>query len=123
MANEYEKENGAFVKPGGWKPLYAYEEGDRVFHNGIEYEYIDGKMQPVATPKMRKRIFGKLFRNLIDIVIYAALLFPLILLAFPSLSVAAYAGTSLILGFFAAEINNIERVIRELFKRDKEDEQ
>ncbi len=120
MADEYEMGNGAFVKPGDWKPLCAYEEGDRVIRNGIEYECIDGKMQPVAAPKMRKRIFGKLFRNLIDIVIYAMLLFPLILLAFPSLSAAAYAGASLILGFFAAEINNIERVIRELFKREKE---
>ena len=42
-------------------------------------------------------------------------------IANPTLSTREYVGYALILGFFAGIINNIERVLRELFEKHKEE--
>jgi hypothetical protein len=102
---------------GDWKTVgTTYKKGDRVVWDGVELECKGGYELPSDTPKRRKMLFIKFCRNILDILIYAAVLLPLVLLDFPSLSIAEYAGRAIILGFFAAEINNIERVVRELFK-------
>lgn len=63
----------------------------------------------------------KFLDNMLSIAIYT-LLFGLILLyAEPSLSDRQLVGYSMILGFFAGLINNIERVLRELFNNKQEE--
>lgn len=62
----------------------------------------------------------KFLDNLLSIIIYAIIFIALLLYAEPALSGRQVIGYSLILGFFAGLINNIERVLRELFKNKEE---
>ena len=54
--------------------------------------------------------------NAFSMALYTLVFLVLLFCAEPSLSGRQYIGYSLILGFFAGLINNIERVLRELFK-------
>lgn len=62
----------------------------------------------------------KFLDNLLSIIIYAIIFIAILLYAEPALSGHQIIGYSLILGFFAGLINNIERVLRELFKNKEE---
>ena len=62
----------------------------------------------------------KFLDNLMSIIIYAVIFFWIILCTEPTLQDRQIIGYSLILGFFAGLINNLERVLREIFK-NKED--
>ena len=59
----------------------------------------------------------KFLDNLMSIVIYGVVFMVLLLYADSSLSVRQIISYSLILGFFAGMINNVERVLRELFDK------
>ena len=63
--------------------------------------------------------FIKFMENMAGICIYALIFCFLLGIACPSMSVREYIGYSYILGFFAGAINNIERVLRELFDKEQ----
>lgn len=63
----------------------------------------------------------KLLDNLMSIFIYGVIFMVLLLYADSSLSGRQIVSYSLILGFFAGLINNIERVLRELFDKNNKD--
>lgn len=58
----------------------------------------------------------KFLENIVGIIIYGLIFFVFIFIAHPDLTFGQYVGYSLILGFFAGIINNLERVMRELHK-------
>lgn len=64
----------------------------------------------------------KLLDNLMSIFIYGVIFMVLLLYADSSLSGRQIVSYSLILGFFAGLINNIERVLRELFDKNNKDQ-
>lgn len=66
------------------------------------------------------KIINKFLDNAFSILFYTMLFCLLLLLCMPELSGRHIVGISVILGFFAGIINNIERVLRELFDK-KED--
>jgi hypothetical protein len=55
--------------------------------------------------------------NVFSIVIYTLIFVVFLGYAEPDMSCRQVVGYSLILGFFAGSINNIERVLRELFDK------
>lgn len=59
----------------------------------------------------------KFLDNLTSIIIYSVVFMVLLLYADSSLSGRQIISYSLILGFFAGMINNVERVLRELFDK------
>lgn len=63
------------------------------------------------------KVIGKFLENAIGILVYALVFLFFLFIAIPKLSAREYIGYSLILGFFAGMINNIERVLRELFDK------
>jgi hypothetical protein len=62
----------------------------------------------------------KFLDNMLSIIIYTVVFIIILLYAEPALTGRQIIGYSLILGFFAGLINNIERVLRELFKNKEE---
>ena len=62
----------------------------------------------------------KFLDNMLSIIIYTVVFMVILLYAEPALTDRQIIGYSLILGFFAGLINNIERVLRELFKNKEE---
>ena len=62
----------------------------------------------------------KFLENMAGICIYALIFCFLLGIACPDMSTREYIGYSFILGFFAGAINNIERVLRELFDKQQE---
>lgn len=62
----------------------------------------------------------KFLDNMLSIIIYTVVFIVILLYAEPALTSRQIIGYSLILGFFAGLINNIERMIRELFKNKDE---
>lgn len=65
------------------------------------------------------KAIAKFLENVLGILVYAIVFILFLGIANPTLSAREYIGYALILGFFAGMINNIERVLRELF--DKKD--
>lgn len=63
----------------------------------------------------------KFLENVIGILVYTVLFIVFIGITNNTLTIREYIGYALILGFFAGMINNIERVLRELFDKRKED--
>ncbi len=59
----------------------------------------------------------KFLDNMMSIIVYSIVFIALLSYAEPSMSGRQIIGYSLILGFFAGLINNIERVLRELFEK------
>lgn len=70
--------------------------------------------------KIMKAII-KFLENVMGICIYTVLFIFFIGMANNTLTTREYIGYALILGFFAGMINNIERVLRELFDKRKEE--
>ena len=64
---------------------------------------------------------NKFLGNVLGILIYTLMFILFLGIANPTLSTREYVGYALILGFFAGIINNIERVLRELFEKHKEE--
>ncbi len=67
------------------------------------------------------KAISKFLENVLGILVYTLVFILFIGIANPTLSTREYVGYALILGFFAGMINNIERVLRELFNKRKED--
>lgn len=101
-----QKENE--IPQGEWQPVDQYKEGD--------YMVLSNKPQR----RSLDRIFMRFLDNAIGLFLYAAIFCLLLGIALPTLSTREYVGYSLILGFFAGLLNNLERVLRELFEK-KED--
>ena len=107
---------------GEWKPAEVYKEGDRVTHGGIEYECHDGKSESAAKPHKDSRTdkFIRSMERLASWMLYSMIFCILLGVAGLELSTREAVAYSLILGLITGSINNLERVIRELFSK-KED--
>lgn len=92
-----------------WQPVDQYKEGD--------YVVLQNKPQR----RLLDKIFMRFLDNAIVFFLYAAIFCLLLGIALPTLSTREYIGYSLILGFFAGLLNNVERVLRELFEKKKVD--
>lgn len=101
-----QKENE--IPQGEWQPIDQYKEGD--------YVVLQNKPQR----RSLNRMFTRFLENAIVFLLYAAIFCLLLGTALPTLSTREYVGYSLIFGFFAGLLNNLERVLRELFEK-KED--
>lgn len=105
-------DNGDAVQPEGempqgeWQSVGQYEEGD--------YVVLQNKPQR----RLLDRIFMRFLDNAIVFFLYAVTFCLLLGIALPTLSTREYIGYSLILGFFAGLLNNLERVMRELFEKE-----
>lgn len=99
-----QKENE--IPQGEWQPVDQYKEGDYVV------------LQDKPQRRSLNRMFTRFLENAIVFLLYAAIFCLLLGIALPTLSTREYVGYSLILGFFAGLLNNIERVMRELFKKE-----
>ena len=88
-----------------WQPADQYKEGD--------YVVLQNKPQRRSLDK----IFMRFLENAIVFFLYAAIFCLLLGIALPTLSTREYIGYSLILAFFAGLLNNLERVLRELFEK------
>lgn len=99
-----QKENE--MPQGEWQPVYQYKEGDCIA--------LPNKPQR----RLLDRIFMRFCVNAGVLLSYAAIFCLLLGIALPTLSTREYIGYSLILAFFAGLLNNIERVMRELFKKE-----
>ena len=64
-------------------------------------------------------MFTRFLENAMVFFLYAAIFCLLLGIALPTLSTREYIGYSLILAFFAGLLNNLERVLRELFEKEK----
>lgn len=89
-----------------WQPVYQHKEGD--------YVVLQNKPQR----RSLNRKFTRFLENAIVFLLYTAIFCLLLGIALPTLSTREYVCYSLILGFFAGLLNNIERVMRELFKKE-----
>lgn len=104
---------------GEWQPCKAYQNGDRSDYNGSRYE-CQGEFKPTD-------ILGKVswkdgavrtIDRLISWMLYSMMFCFLFGVAGLDLSVREIIAYSLMLGLVVGSINNIERVIRELFKKE-----
>lgn len=98
-----QKENE--MPQGEWQPVDQYKEGD--------YMVLQNKPQR----RSLNRMFTRFLENAIVFFLYAAIFCLLLGIALPTLSTREYIGYSLILAFFAGLLNNLERVLRELFEK------
>lgn len=104
------------VGQGEWQPVKDHKEGDRVNYNGSQYE-CQGEFKPTDIPE-KASWKDRTLERLISWMIYSAtfcFLFGVAGLELPAREIIAY---SLMLGLVAGSINNIERVMRELFKKE-----
>lgn len=101
-----QKENE--IPQGEWQPVDQYKDGDFIA--------LPNKPQR----RLLDRIFMRFLDNAIVFFLYTAIFCLFLGIALPTLSTREYIGYSLILAFFAGLLNNIERVMRELFEK-KED--
>jgi len=102
---------------GEWKPTEVYKEGGRVTHGGIEYECHDCKSKPADKPHKESWTdkFMRLLDRLMSWMLYSLTFLILIGVAGLQLSTRETVAYSLMLGLITGSINNLERVIRELF--------
>jgi len=102
---------------GEWEPTEVYKEGDRVTHGGIEYECHDGKSESAAMPQKNSWAdkFMRSMDRLMSWLLYSMTFCILIEVAGLQLSTREAVAYSLMLGLITGSINNLERVIRELF--------
>lgn len=107
---------------GEWEPTEVYKEGDRVTHGGIEYECHDDKSESAAMPHKNSWAdkFIRSMDRLMSWMLYSIIFCFLLGVAGLQLSTRETVAYSLMLGLITGSINNLERVIRELFGK-KED--
>lgn len=101
---------------GEWQPCKAYQNGDRSDYNGSQYE-CQGEFKPTDISE-KASWKDRTLERLISWMIYSAtfcFLFGVAGLELPAREIIAY---SLMLGLVAGSINNIEWVMRELFKKE-----
>lgn len=121
LGNEGEAKTTDKIHPSDWQPADSYSDGEHVMHDGVEYEFrqctsADGKHKARA-----RQALLRLADRMTLWIIYSLLFCLLFGLAGWLHTARELIALSLALGFFAGSINNIERVLRELFEKKKED--
>ena len=121
LGNEGETKTTDKIHPSDWQPADSHSDGEHVVHNGVEYEFrqctsVDGKHKARA-PQALLRLADRMA----SWVVYSLLFCLLFCLAGWQCTTRELIALSLALGLFAGSINNIERVLRELFERGKKE--
>lgn len=122
LGNEGKTKTTDKIHPSDWQPADPYSEDEHVVHDGVKYEFrqctsADGKHKARA-PQALLRLADRMA----SWVIYSLLFCLLFGLADWQYTTHELIALSLALGFFAGSINNIERVLRELFEKKKEED-
>lgn len=104
---------------GEWQPCKAYQNGDRVNCNGVNYE-CQGEFKPtdISEKASWKDNAVRTIDRLISWMLYSMTFCFLFVVAGQDLSVREIISYSLMFGLVVGSINNIERVMRELFKKE-----
>lgn len=102
---------------GEWQPTKVYKNGDRSNYNGSQYE-CQGEFKPteISEKVSWKDSAIRTIERLISWLIYSVTFCFLFVMAELELSAREIIAYSLMLGLVVGSINNIERVMRELFK-------
>jgi len=105
---------------GEWQPCKAYQNGDRVNCNGVHYE-CQGEFKPtdISEKASWKDNAVRTIERLISWMLYSMTFCFLFGVAGLDLSTREIIAYSLILGLVVGSINNIERVMRELFRKEE----
>jgi hypothetical protein len=104
---------------GEWQPCKAYQNGDRSDYNGSQYE-CQGEFKPtdISEKASWKDNAVRTIDRLISWMLYSMTFCFLLGVAGLDLSAREIIAYSLMLGLVVGSINNIERVMRELFKKE-----
>ena len=104
---------------GEWQPTKVYKNGDRVNCNGVHYE-CQGEFKPtdISGKVSWKDNAVRTIDRLISWMLYSMTFCFLLGVAGLDLSEREIIAYSLMLGLVTGSINNIERVMRELFKKE-----
>ena len=104
---------------GEWQPTKVYKNGDRVNCNGANYE-CQGEFKPtdISEKASWKDSAVRTIDPLISWMLYSMTFCFLFVVAGLDLSAREIIAYSLMLGLVVGSINNIERVIRDLFKKE-----
>lgn len=104
---------------GEWQPTKVYKNGDRVNCNGVNYE-CQGEFKPtdISGKVSWKDGAVRTIDRMISWMLYSMTFCFLFGVAGLDLSVRENIAYSLMLGLVVGSINNIERVMRELFRKE-----
>ena len=104
---------------GEWQPTKVYKNGDRVNCNGVHYE-CQGEFKPtdISGKVSWKDNAVRTIDRLISWMLYSMTFCFLLGVAGLDSSAREIIAYSLMLGLVVGSINNIERVMRELFKKE-----
>ena len=104
---------------GEWQPTEVYKNGDRVNCNGAHYE-CQGEFKPtdISGKVSWKDCAVRTIDRLISWMLYSMTFCFLFVVAGLELSAREIIAYSLMLGLVVGSINNIERVMMELFKKE-----
>ena len=104
---------------GEWQPNKVYKKCDRVNCNGVQYE-CQGEFKPadISGKASWKDNAVRTLDRLVSWTLYSMTFCFLFGMAGLDLSAREIIAYSLMLGLVAGSINNIERVMRELFRRE-----
>lgn len=104
---------------GEWQPCKAYQNGDSSDYNGSRYE-CQGEFKPtdISEKASWKDNAVRTIDRMISWMIYSMTFCFLLGVAGLDLSAREIIAYSLMLGLVVGSINNIERVMRELFKKE-----
>ena len=117
---ESDSAGSRIAEPDKWKPFNHYQEGERIIRDGIEYECRGGELRPTDKPCKAswKDSAVRTTDRLISWMLYSMTFCFLLRVAGLDLSAREIIAYSLMLGLVTGSINNIERVMRELFKKE-----
>jgi hypothetical protein len=104
---------------GEWQPCKAYQNGDRSDYNGSQYE-CQGEFKPtdISEKASWKDNAVRTIDRMISWMLYSMTFCFLFVVAGLDLSAREIIAYSMMLGLVTGSINNIERVMRELFKKE-----
>ena len=104
---------------GEWQPTKVYKNGDRVNCNGVHYE-CQGEFKPtdISGKASWKDNAVRAIDRLMSWILYSMTFCFLFIVAGLDLSVREIIAYSLMLGLVVGSINNIERVMRKLFRKE-----
>ena len=117
---ESDSAGSRIAEPDKREPFNHYQEGERIIRDGIECECRGGKLRPTDKPCKAswKDSAVRTIDRLISWVLYSMAFCFLFGVAGLDLTVREIVAYSLMLGLVTGSINNIERVMRELFKKE-----
>lgn len=104
---------------GEWQPTKVYKNGDRVNCNGVHYECQgESKHTDISRKTSWKDNAVRTIDRLVSWMLCSMTFCFLFIVAGLDLSVREIIAYSLMLGLVVGSIKNIERVIRELFRKE-----